>query len=292
MSDSTDQRAHEVVLKDGRALCFAEYGDTDGRPVIYCHGSQSSRLEMHYDKSFITAHGLRVIAVDRPGHGRSDFNPAGTIESFADDLAQMADRLGIDSFAVAGMSAGSAFALGAARFLPQRVTRVVIVSGFAPYTPAAKEHLTSSVRFLLEFARRTPFLLRPLLRLQRKQLQKNPRKVVRQFLQAMSEPDQAVLANPNVMEVIIAMFSEAFRAGHEGVAHEITKVLVKDWGFALSDVTQPVFIFQGEDDANVPTDWAHALASEIPNASLKTFPREGHLIIFGHADEIFARLAH
>jgi pimeloyl-ACP methyl ester carboxylesterase len=73
------------ILKDGRKLGFAEYGKTNGFPIIYFHGSQSSRLEIHYDLSFAFENNLRIITIDRPGNGISDFNPNGTILEFARD---------------------------------------------------------------------------------------------------------------------------------------------------------------------------------------------------------------
>jgi len=75
----------QIILKDGRKLGFAEYGAANGFPIIYCHGSQSSRLEMRYDPTFAIENNLRIITIDRPGHGISDFNPNGTILEFARD---------------------------------------------------------------------------------------------------------------------------------------------------------------------------------------------------------------
>ena len=86
----------DINLKDGRKLGFAEYGHSIGFPIIYCHGSQSSRIEMHYDMSFAIENNLRIITIDRPGHGLSDFNPKGSILSFAKDVKELTEYLNIN----------------------------------------------------------------------------------------------------------------------------------------------------------------------------------------------------
>ncbi len=106
----------------------------------------------------------------------------------------------------------------------------------------------------------------------------------------MSSPDQEVLKNPKVMDVIEGMFTEAFRNGSQGVAYEISKLLVKDWGFDIKNIQVPITFWQGEQDNNVPAQWAEMMARQIDGAALNTFPSEGHLIIFEHAPEIFSEL--
>ena len=62
------------VLPDKRRLCYAEYGDHTGFPVLYCHGFPASRLEAKLVDTEALRQGVRIIAVDRPGFGRSDFS--------------------------------------------------------------------------------------------------------------------------------------------------------------------------------------------------------------------------
>lgn len=279
-----------IILKDNRKLGFAEYGNTKGYPIIYCHGSQSSRLEMHYDMSFAIAHDLRIITIDRPGHGISDFNPKGSVLSFAKDVKQLTEFLKIDRFSVVGMSAGAPFALGLAYLFPEKIYKTSIISGFAPYTKESRKHLSSEVKTMLNLAKSFPFLLKILLKFQTKQINKNPKKALQGFLKIMSEPDKEVLKNESVMRVIENMFKESFRYGSEGNAYEISKILVKDWNFELNQIQVPVTFWQGKKDNNVPYKWAEMMKNEIPNAILKTYLDKGHLMIFQYAHEIFKGL--
>ena len=279
-----------ITLPDNRKLGFAEYGDQTGFPIIYCHGSQSSRLEMHYDLSFALERELRIITVDRPGHGISDFNPIGTILSFAQDLKELTEQLNLPRYSIVGMSAGAPFALGYSFLFPEKIYKTAVISGFAPLTSGSKTVLSKEVKTMLSLAKSLPFLLRFLLKVQAKQLTTKPKKALTNFLKIMSEPDQIVLKNPEVMTVIETMFKEAFREGSKGVAHEISTILVQEWGFDLNKIKGTVKFWQGKKDNNVPYQWAEMMSKEIPNSELKLIENEGHLIIFEHAEEIFGEL--
>jgi len=283
-------KTQQIILADQRKLGFTEYGTETGYPIIYCHGSQSSRLEMHYDIGFATKHDLRIIAIDRPGHGISDFNPKGTILSFANDVKQLTHILNILRFSVIGMSAGAPFAMGLAATYPDAIQNLGIVSGFAPYTTESKQKLSKEVRVMLKLAKSFPFLLRLLLKVQSSQLKRNPQKTLANFLKIMSEPDQEVLKNAAVMKVIEDMFVESFKLGSQGVAYEISEILVQNWGFELKEIKIPTHIWQGDLDNNVPKEWAEILNREIGNSKLIRYPTEGHLLIFEHAESIFSTM--
>ena len=62
-----------ITLRDGRQMAYAEYGDPQGKPIFFFHGTPGSRLFHHPDASLAASAGARMIAVDRAGFGRSDF---------------------------------------------------------------------------------------------------------------------------------------------------------------------------------------------------------------------------
>ena len=87
-----------ISLRDGRLLGYAQYGDLSGKPVFHFHGSGGSRLEHPVDNSILTDLGIRFISTDRPGHGLSDMHPNRKLLDWPDDIIQLADHLGIDTF--------------------------------------------------------------------------------------------------------------------------------------------------------------------------------------------------
>src|SRR5215475_3198278 len=111
-------------LADGRALGYAEFGDSGGEPFFYFHGHPGSRLEARFAESAATAAGVRIIALDRPGYGLSDWQPGRAILDWPADVTEAADLLGIGGFSVVGGSGGGPYALACAYRLPDRVRRV------------------------------------------------------------------------------------------------------------------------------------------------------------------------
>src|SRR5687768_5971904 len=103
-------------------LHVREAGDPQGSPIIFFHGTPGSRLDISFADELAAEQGVRLVSFDRPGYGGSTPAPFGLV-SLAEDVATMADRLGIDKFATMGHSGGSPFALAAAVVLPDRVTR-------------------------------------------------------------------------------------------------------------------------------------------------------------------------
>ena len=130
-----DQHGLRFVLPSGRGLGYDDHGPAEGQPVFYFHGVPSSRLDLHQFASEALAErlGIRVIAVDRPGCGRSDFQSGRTIADWPADVATLADGLGIERFAALGWSGGGPYALACARALPQRVSTAALVSSVGPH---------------------------------------------------------------------------------------------------------------------------------------------------------------
>lgn len=146
MADS-DPTVRTITVKDGRELAYAEYGEPNGHPVFFFHGTQSSRLERHRDESIARGRGARIIATDRRGQGLSDFQPGRTLLDWPDDVTRLADSLGLDRFAVMGMSAGGPYALACAHAIPERLSSIKVIAGAAPLDDAElSSHLPTQLK--------------------------------------------------------------------------------------------------------------------------------------------------
>jgi len=91
------------------------------------HGAPGSRL-FTPPVDVPASLGIRLIAFDRPGFGGSDRREGRTVLDTAGDAAALADELGVERFAVVGVSAGGAHALGCAVALGERVSAVAVTS--------------------------------------------------------------------------------------------------------------------------------------------------------------------
>jgi pimeloyl-ACP methyl ester carboxylesterase len=149
-----------IKLKDGRTLGFAEYGASDGKPVFFFHGWIGSRLDFRPNDEVARSVGARVIAIDRPGCGLSDFQPGRTILDWPGDVAELAGGLGFERFAVVGHSFGGPYVAACAYKISDRLTAAGIVAGIGPLNrPGVTRGLAALPRLGLWLAGHAPLIL-------------------------------------------------------------------------------------------------------------------------------------
>lgn len=115
------------------------YAYTGGRPfdpslptVVFIHGGQQDHSIWILQTRYLAHHGHSVLAIDLPGHGRSDGPPLDTIEAMSDWTLRLLDAAGVRRAAIVGHSMGSLIAIEAAGSAPDRVDRVALVGTAFP----------------------------------------------------------------------------------------------------------------------------------------------------------------
>ena len=284
----------QLRLPTGRLLGYDEHGAVDGTPIFYFHGSPSTRLEWHLFGSDALARKLkvRIIVPDRPGLGRSDFQPGRRISDWPADVIALADRLALVRFAVLGYSGGGPYAAACALKIPERLTRVGIVSGTAPFDePGLTAGINPTNLRFMQLARTKPWLSRQTLRLMGLIVRFTPRRFIEGAIATLPIPDQAVLDRPDFRQGFIAMVREALLAGPRGAQRD-TALMVSPWDFRLQDIRSAVYLWHGVDDANAPLAMGHYMAATIPNSHAYYYPGEGHLSLMAkHVEEILKVVA-
>jgi pimeloyl-ACP methyl ester carboxylesterase len=117
-----------LELPDGRQAQVWHGGIATGPLVMYLHGTPDSRLTARTGDAAAVRAGVHLVAVNRPGYGRSDPAESG-LGSVADDTVAVADSLAVYRFAVLGASGGGPYALACAVRHPDRVAAVGVVAG-------------------------------------------------------------------------------------------------------------------------------------------------------------------
>jgi pimeloyl-ACP methyl ester carboxylesterase len=278
-------------LEDGRLLGYAVYGDPEGRPVFYFHGFPGSRLEARLADRVATRLGVRLIALDRPGFGLSDFKPRRTIFEWPDDVVKIADALGINRFATIGVSGGGPYAAACALRIPQRVVAVAIVCGLAPLdTLGSTDRMIRNNHLIFFLGRRVPWLARIFLWHMAYKVRHNPERMLGRMIVTLPDPDKAVFARPEVKTAMKDNVVEAFRNGSRGAACELL-LYTRPWGFLLKDIATRVNLWHGEQDMSVPPTMGQYQARAIPNCRAIFYPGEGHFsLVINHMEEILSGL--
>ncbi len=293
MSTFEQPPVNTLKLADGRHLAWYEYGDPAGKPCIYTTGTPASGLlGVLYHEAAVKA-GVRFISVDKPGYGHSDFMPGRRLTDWPRDIAALADRLGMDTFAAMGESGGGPHVLALAWGLPERVTVALNVSGMGPgHEDWVRKGMKPLNRRLFWLAQRAPWLLNFAMRHMANSLKdpKRREKWIQRQLAAAPAADRALTESAEgLTELTLEAFLDSVRMGPKGAAQEMA-IFGRPWGFSLSDISTPVQVWHGTEDVNVPIAIARGICKEISGAKAFIFNGEGHVVGYTHADEIMQQI--
>jgi len=288
-------RDEVIRLRDGRGLAYAEWGDLRGPPLLFFHGTPHSRLWCP-DEEATQAAGVHLVAVDRPGFGRSDLQPGRRLTDWPGNVAELADALGIDRFAVAGFSGGGPYAAACAALIGDRVTRAGLVCASTHLLrerPGALEELDDEDRRDFELV-------------EREDRETAARKIAaewEEWTRSMAEQPERFFApypvtdqnrwfreDPARTTPFLKAVGEALRQGPAGIAWERV-VAFEPYPLQLEEISVDVHLWHGELDLVIPRAAAEFLAARIPNCMVTIWPSEGHIAIARHWDEILTVLA-
>ena len=264
-----------IETRSGRRVHLVEAGE--GPPVVVLHGGGTSSIS---HLPFLThLEGVRAINADRPGFGLSD--PVdipreryrdGAIE-FIDEVL---DALGLESTALAGASGGGIWALWYALAHPERVRRLVLLTG-VPLLPGTRFPATLRV------------MVAPLVGDLLARVKPSPAMVVR-FMSAMGEKD-TIARHPEVIESLVA-------AGRDPISSAAAlaefRAVGSPFGFRrslrvhpddLRRLTVPTLLIWGDHDPGGTVEAAQRNTSLIPNAQLEVLPA-GHVPWLGNAERV------
>ncbi|WPL11812.1 alpha/beta fold hydrolase [Thiorhodovibrio litoralis] len=248
-----NEEVRRCCTSDGRALAWREFGRGDGRPVFYCHGFPSSGREAALLDAPARALGLRLIAPDRPGYGSSDDQPGRALADWPADLVCLADHLGLDRFALIGLSGGGPYAVACAWRMTERLTTCTLICPLGPvYLSEVLAAMNPPARASLALARRWPWLARqvfggptPWV------LARWPGLVERVRTLNLPPRDHVALAEGDNQAILNSTISDAMANGARGARRDL-HLYTHDWQIPFDAIQAPITIWHGDADATVP----------------------------------------
>ncbi len=279
------ENAETLILRDGRRLGYAQYGNPSGRPVFFFHGGAGSRLE---HPAHVCAIGARLICTDRPGHGFSDFQPDRKLLDWPADVAQLANHLKINKFYVLGWSAGGPHALACAYQMPERVLACAVAAGLGPMSwTGATRGIGFPGRVFVYAARNLPWLIGLFRMIARNTIWGDTEEARQQLLLSMPIENREHMLQSGNLDMLFADVREGYRQGWQGVARDDV-IVMQDWGFDIADIIVRVDVWHGEQDRNVPIQSAEYMRDRIPNTRATFLPGERHFFLM----RSWARVVH
>ncbi len=99
---------------------------------MFIHGAEHDHCVWVLQSRYLAHHGRGVLAVDLPGHGRSEGPPLESVEAVADWIAALLDAAGVKQAALIGHSMGSLIAVECAARYPERISRIALIGTAFP----------------------------------------------------------------------------------------------------------------------------------------------------------------
>jgi pimeloyl-ACP methyl ester carboxylesterase len=254
----------DLRLTDGRTLCAYDAGGEGEVALVWHHGSPQSGAPLPPLLEAAAPRGFRLVSYGRPSYGGSTPRPGRDVASAAGDVAQLADALGLERFAVMGASGGGPHALACAALLSDRITGVVCLASPAPFT-GAFDWFDGMI---------DPGGLRAAL--EGREARVRHAETAEFDERSFTPEDYAALSG--------AWASLGEDAGHAGTAWpdgliDDDLAFVNPWGFELEQVGAPVLVVQGGKDRVIPAAHADLLVRGCRRAELWLRPLDGHVSV-------------
>jgi pimeloyl-ACP methyl ester carboxylesterase len=270
-----------IELPDGRDLDVQVTGPDSGEVLVFLHGTPGAVTQMRGIQRAAHTRRLRLVTFSRPGYGSSSRLAGRRVADVVADVSALLDHVHAERCLVAGWSGGGPHALATGALLPDRVAGVLSIASVAP-DGLADLDLTAGMgaENIEEFAlaREGEDALRPMLEEAAVGLrQADATGLVGEMGTLLPDVDRAVLTD-EVGEDMVAGFAEGLRTGVDGWLDD-DLAFTRPWGFELSQLSVPVFVWQGSDDLMVPFAHGQWLARNVPGATSHLEQGQGHLSI-------------
>ncbi len=264
-----------ITTRDGTQIFYKDWGS--GQPIVFSHGWPLSADAWEDQMLFLASRGFRCIAHDRRGHGRSGQPWNGNdMDTYADDLATLVERLDLQGAVHVGHSTGGGeVARYIGRHGTRRVAKAVLIGAIPPLmlkTDANPGGLPMSV---FDGIRAGVLADRS------------------QFFKDLSVPFYgANRPGANVSQGLRDSFwLQGMQAGFKGVYDCIKAFSETDHTEDLKKFDVPTLILHGDDDQIVPIGASALLAAKlVKNATLRIYPGLSHGLCSTHKDQVNAEL--
>ncbi len=261
--DGLQRQPVHTVTVNGSRIAYLDAGG--GPPVILVHGFGGSLWQWEYQQAPLASHS-RVITLDLPGSGLSDkpdiaYTPDEMIAFFRGFM----DALGIQKAALVGNSMGGGLVIGMAVTHPERVDRVILISGMPK---GVREKLTGRLTSRAVETSAPVWLIRLGNWLAGRWVTED---VLKEIVYDHSLLTQAVIERsyqnrqrPGLMSPLMTM-ARNLPLWEQGLARRI------------GEIRQPTLVIWGEQDEVFPPEVGRELQATIKGASFALVPKAGHI---------------
>jgi pimeloyl-ACP methyl ester carboxylesterase len=206
------------------------------------------------------------------------------------DVAELAQQLGLERFAVLGASGGAAYALACTWKMPDRITATVVAGALLPVSMTEPDPDTPALqRMLSRSAVWAPWTIRPVMTLLGEVSRRAPEQALSRMEESAGDADRAVFARPEIRTLLTQSMAESFRSGPRGAAHDL-RLVSADWGIPFDEVSATVGVWHGDADLEVTPENVRRLVDALPHGQLHLVPGGGHHLALSHPEQLLHAL--
>lgn len=124
----------QLAIRDTHAYAYTggKAFDPALPTLVFIHGAEHDHCVWVLQTRYLAHHGFGVLAVDLPGHGRSDGAPLDSVEKIADWIVAVLDAAGVSKATLIGHSMGSLVAIECAARHPDRIAKIALIGAAFP----------------------------------------------------------------------------------------------------------------------------------------------------------------
>jgi non-heme chloroperoxidase len=263
---------------DHTSLYYRDWGT--GSLVVFVSAWALSGAMWEYQMVPLSEQGLRCIAYDRRGHGRSDDPGCGyEFDTLADDLAALLAHLDLKRVTLVGNSIGCCEIVRyLSRYGTDRIARVVLTSTRTPFLTRTEENPEGVPKSFFDQAISVFTTDRP-------QYMKSG--AIKYFGLGSTWPGTEVLSSAIVQWVIRLILESSPKA----ILEIIRATNETDFRPDLSACTVPTLVIHGDKDQGAPLELCGLrTAQAIPGSQLKVYEGAAHGLFLTHRDRLTSDL--
>jgi pimeloyl-ACP methyl ester carboxylesterase len=255
----------EFQAQDGTRLFYTDSGT--GKPLVLIHGWPLSSAMWEYQTNVLAERGIRCVAYDRRGFGRSDHPYGGyDFDTLASDLKQLLDHLDLQNVTLAGFSMGGGEVARYMRnYAGARISKIALISSVTPFLIDSDENPDGVDRSVFEQMQFDLQVDRPA------------------FITEFAKQFFGVnwMSSPVSDPMLAATCEEAMRASARATLACVKAFSETDFRGDLQTIAVPTLVIHGDSDETIPIEASGRKSAQlIKDARLAVYPGAPHGLFY------------
>lgn len=281
------------IERKGRRIGWRRFGRPGGKPLLLVHGPSFGAGEFEHDRYWAKQFDLDVIAVERPGYGRTDrpHRKDDPLQCQVADINAVLASIGVQPEQVLAHEVGLVIGLAWAAGHAASVKSVLGVSCAPPFATVTQlSTMPEQQGIFILAARRAPWLAKLLLRLLVVRLRQLGPERWYQAVFPEGSYDLMVTQREAFQQGVLATYP--FYTQQLGAGFEVDlQVMIQDWGHWVTECPVPITLLHGQDNPSTPLEYLSVFKALNSAVEIQCIEKSGLTLALSEPERIYRELA-